>query len=201
MAFLRGHIISFAAYNKKIRLNMQSDLSDQIKQLDMQYATPSPDLYQRRLKLQSMFNLASTSEAEYQLLRACHLVYEQGDKVGKLLAHQIRQSYASRQILRMGNLVSDHKDINNRFVQFYSNLYSSECNPSIESIKAFFQNLDFPALSEVDRMDLESPLQNDEIEAAICGLQSGKSPGPDGLAVEFYKKFPKELTLTKRQVP
>lgn len=51
-AFLRGHIISFAALCKEIHLSTQSDLSYQIKQLDMQYATsPSPDLYHRRLKL------------------------------------------------------------------------------------------------------------------------------------------------------
>ncbi|KAF7643420.1 hypothetical protein LDENG_00239880 [Lucifuga dentata] len=34
----------------------------------------------------------------------------------------------------------------------------------------------------------------EEIQEAIKSLQSGKSPGPDGFPVEFYKKFPKELS-------
>lgn len=38
-------------------------------------------------------------------------------------------------------------------------------------------------------MDLEDPLQNDEIKAAIYGLPSGKSPGPNGLPVEFFRKL------------
>lgn len=41
-------------------------------------------------------------------------------------------------------------------------------------------------------MDLEDPLQNDEIKAAIYGLPSGKPPGPNGLPVEFFRKLSKE---------
>ena len=36
---------------------------------------------------------------------------------------------------------------------------------------------------------LASPVSTAEIMSAINTLQSGKSPGPDGFTVEFYKKF------------
>lgn len=88
--------------------------------------------------MQRMFDLASTVEAEQQLLRARHLVYEQDDEVGKLLAHQIRQSYASRHISKIkdlsGNFTTEQKKINATFVHYYSNLYTSECIVEYSSV-------------------------------------------------------------------
>lgn len=35
--------------------------------------------------------------------------------------------------------------------------------------------------------NLEKPLEAQEIESAIKSMQSGKTPGPNGFPVEFYK--------------
>lgn len=39
-----------------------------------------------------------------------------------------------------------------------------------------------------------------EVQEAIGSLQSGKSPGPDGLAVEYYKSFSPLLALVLRDM-
>lgn len=36
---------------------------------------------------------------------------------------------------------------------------------------------------------LDEPMTNSEIISAIKNIQNGKSPGPDGFTIEFYKKF------------
>lgn len=44
-------------------------------------------------------------------------------------------------------------------------------------------------LSHPNRIALEARLTLEELEKAVMSLSDGKSPGPDGITVEFYKKF------------
>ena len=44
-------------------------------------------------------------------------------------------------------------------------------------------------LSAIDRQKLDDPLTLEQIEKALWSLANGKSPGPDGITVEFYKTF------------
>ena len=52
-----------------------------------------------RLSLQAEFDVLSTKEVEELLFKAKYSYYESGDKVTKLLAHQLRQASSSQQIL------------------------------------------------------------------------------------------------------
>lgn len=51
-----------------------------------------------------------------------------------------------------------------------------------------------PSLSQDLSHSLEAPITQKEIIAAITSMQSGKSPGPDGLPSYFLKKFSVELS-------
>ena len=101
-AYLRGQAISFASRQKKADKDRMIWLSDQLSRVDAQYAiTPTPTLYDERLKFQAEFDLLSTSKVEAQLLKTRQLYFEMGDKAGKLLAHQARAAALSRQIPRI----------------------------------------------------------------------------------------------------
>lgn len=41
---------------------------------------------------------------------------------------------------------------------------------------------------------LDSPITLEEVTEAFTVMQSGKSPGPDGYPVEFFKRFSEKLT-------
>ena len=45
------------------------------------------------------------------------------------------------------------------------------------------------SLSDLERKQCEGLFTKDELSAALKGLQTGKSPGSDGLPVEFYSVF------------
>ena len=49
--------------------------------------------------------------------------------------------------------------------------------------------LQSPKLENLDHLALDRVLDQDELEAAMRQLKSNKSPGSDGLPVEFYKWF------------
>lgn len=61
--------------------------------------------------------------------------------------------------------------------------------------------MQFQKLPEEDKQILDNPLTISEIYEAIGHMNSGKTPGPDGLPVEFYKIFKNDQQgfIQKRQ--
>lgn len=170
-------------------------LSDQFLRLDAQYAvTPTPTLYNEYLKLQAEFDLLSTLKVEAQLLRTRQLYFEMGDKAGKLLAHQLRTAALSRQIPwkrpTLGVIIADAKLINDAFLDFYSNLYTSDYLPEIWNSQNPLEKTTYPRVSVDQAGRLGAPISAAEVHETIKQLQSGKSPSPDGFGVEFYKAYP-----------
>ncbi|KAF7641685.1 hypothetical protein LDENG_00274840 [Lucifuga dentata] len=53
--------------------------------------------------------------------------------------------------------------------------------------ESFFTGL--PQISAAEKAKLEAPLSMEELYAALMGLENGRSPGLDGLPVDFYESF------------
>ena len=202
-AYLRGQIISYCAKRKKETTKRLTELADQIVILDATYSiNPSPTLYKHRLQLQSEYNLLSTKQAEYLLSKSRSYSYEHGEKMGRLLAQQLRQRTANQAIPEINNeqgiKCTENLEINNSFLKYYQNLYS--CTPTSDYSKFdnFFKNLEVPSLKTDISSGLEEPISDAEIQKALTSLQCGKSPGPDGFPTEFYKIFaPQIIPLLK----
>ncbi|KAK3540172.1 hypothetical protein QTP70_027426, partial [Hemibagrus guttatus] len=75
--------------------------------------------------------------------------------------------------------------------QITTDLYRSEHRDNKELLDTFYQGL--PKVSLEDNAALEGPLVLEELHAALNNMPGGKAPGIDGLPVEFYKFFCKEL--------
>ena len=86
-----------------------------------------------------------------------------------------------------GSLATEINAICDSWVEFYSSLFSaavtdpSEQSDLLDSLSAFLS----PAQSEL----CEGLLTVEEARVAMVGLASGKSPGSDGLPIEFYRTF------------
>ena len=92
-----------------------------------------------------------------------------------------------------GNLSMDPVEINNTFGDFYKWLYKSECTDNREAQKTFLDQLQFPTISEEEKITLDGPLTTKELDEVIGDISSGKAPRPDGLPIEFYKTFKRQL--------
>ena len=76
-----GQTISYVSHTKKLEAIKLSVISEEILQLDNQYAVaPTPALYNRRLHLQAEFDVLSTSKAELLLLKSRQRIFETGTK-------------------------------------------------------------------------------------------------------------------------
>lgn len=99
---------------------------------------------------------------------------------------QINYQSDSRLIPQIRNasqqLTVDPKEINETFKKYYANLYTSEL--------AFLNVLNIHTINQIDQKErLEQPINLQEIIDSINAMQNGKTPGPHGYTVEFYKAF------------
>lgn len=85
-----------------------------------------------------------------------------------------------------GKRIYDIRDMRRHAVDYYSNLYSAEhCDENCSA--QLFQDL--PQIDLDSKTALDIDIYYQELTAALGQLNSGKSPGIDGLQHEFYKHF------------
>ena len=77
-----------------------------------------------------------------------------------------------------------HDDIEFILVDFYKELFSKD-SLDMQIQTKIINDLDL-SLSDLEREQCEGLFTKDELCAALKGLQTGKSPGSDGLPAEFY---------------
>ena len=86
-----------------------------------------------------------------------------------------------------GVVVSSQDEIEQAHVDFYSSLFSEE------PVDMVFQDYLLSSLSRQlsphQSSLCEGTMTIDEISFAVKSMNTNKSPGPDGLTVEFYRKF------------
>ena len=123
--------------------------------------------------------------------RACW--YEKGEKNTKYfltLESQkkakscIRKVYTKKEVLS-----SDPKVIMNELEEFYKVLYEIKNDPPDELLNVFLENPKIPKLSPDQTLTSEGKLTVNECYESLNSLEENKSPGNDGLTVEFYKTF------------
>ena len=83
-----------------------------------------------------------------------------------------------------GTLTKDYREILNMQYEFYDDLYTSNTNTNFNIV-----NESGIHLSETDRQNFENMISKDELFDAVMTLKPGRTPGCDGLSLEFYKKF------------
>lgn len=85
--------------------------------------------------------------------------------------------------------MTDPKEINTIFQQFYQDLNTAHAPYSLTEIDSFLDKLNIPSIDSNQHERLEKPITTAGILQAIQSLQNSKAPGPDGFTCDFYKAF------------
>ena len=83
---------------------------------------------------------------------------------------------------------SDDKDLLCAAGTFYNELYISE-KPTVDDINTFLDRVNLPVLTQEKQNICEGIISKQEWEEARKTIKSNKSPGGDGLPIEFYRTF------------
>ena len=89
-----------------------------------------------------------------------------------------------------GTISTDPFQIRDAQKLFYSKLYQrQQTNQNSAEAKCFLDNPSIAKLSEEQRTSCEGKITIEEYEKTLGSFQTGKTPGDDGISIEFYKTF------------
>ena len=119
--------------------------------------------------------------------------YEKGEKNNKYFLN-LEKSNKKKSCVRKivtgdGTITANPKTIMSELELYYSNLYSEE-NSGHSPELSFLDDLkEFPTLTEELRNLCEGNIEYNECFKVLQSFQKNKTPGNDGLTIEFYLAF------------
>ena len=167
----------------------------ELEDLEFEIDTIKDDFSQseRLNELKLKYDSITIKRSEGEKIRSKIKWWEEGEKSTKFF-HNLEKSRAKQKawdkiLDKNGKLEYGTSNVLKRQVEFYKNLFTSELRNDNQNDKTFFLNSVDKELSETSKNNLDSDIQISEIISSIKKMPNGKSPGSDGLPVEFYKIF------------
>ena len=168
-----------------------------------------------KMKLQDIEDKVSRGS----ILRSKAKYIEEGEKPTKYFFDLEKKNAIKKHIRKLilpgGTTTTNPEEILEYMQTFYSNLYKSKENDQIQDTN-YFLDTEMKSLPNSVGAQLGEKLTLEECKKTLCMFTHNKSPGNDGLTIEFYKAFWKkigndlidcfnysyehgELTITQRQ--
>uniref|UniRef100_A0A8C5MIE2 Reverse transcriptase domain-containing protein n=1 Tax=Leptobrachium leishanense TaxID=445787 RepID=A0A8C5MIE2_9ANUR len=194
-AVIRGFLIQQGARRKRERGAQQESLLTRIMALEQSHKLHSDDtVYAELLDLRSQLRSLFNHKAQKAFLTTRRAFHEHGNKCGKLLANALR---SHRQVLYIthlrspqGTTVTHPRDMTRLFQDHFTSLYSlprtqqqTTPTPTLNFLEKHLRS----KLTPVMRDTLEGPISAEELHDAIKSTPTGKTPGPDGFSLKYYK--------------
>ena len=175
------HLSRSIASDRKIAI---SNLSEKLNDLENQMPLDESTMH---LYLDTKSDLE-----ELQMTRAKGLIFrskarwqELGEKTTKYFFNlekcRSNQKTCSRIVNEDGNLLENDIDILQEQHRYYQMLYDAD-----SSVKFDIENRNGIKITAEEKSYCEQQLTFEEVFSAITSLKHNKTPGPDGLTVEFY---------------
>ena len=188
---IRSEIISFAKNKHRCLSHERVLIINTIIALKRRLVSGDLSVAPEISRFESELNALTLRDLEGSKIRSRVQWFEEGEKPSrfffKLERERLYRNSISSVFDANGTEVFARDEIARAHVSFYSDLFSQE------SIDPVCKQLCFDSISSFLppslRDSCEGPLTLDELTAALKSLSLGKSPGSDGLSVEFYLRF------------
>ena len=119
--------------------------------------------------------------------------HSEGDRSGRMLAWLLKEEHTNIPIGAIrgtdGTIHCSQLEINEIFADYYRTLYSDPQPHTQEAVLQYIQNIQLACLTPEQCEELETPLQLSEIRYAIKQISRNKTPGTDGLPIEYYATY------------
>ena len=185
-AKIKAHSMNFgkklAAYNRKV----QKEALKQKDNLD----PSNPRHLSEIQRLNDIIQAEMKRKNDGFLLRAKVDDLETGEKMSAYFFHKMKQNRDKSTITELKTdtqTLTETSDILNEIQHFYKDLYTN--THTDDDTQRELLNKIQRTIQPTSRGLLESDLSLDNLTNAVSSLKNRKTPGSDGLPVEFYKKF------------
>ena len=128
------------------------------------------------------------------IIRARARWHEYGEKSTKYFLNLEKRNHVKKHMRKLninGSFTTDPFKILSEQQRFYEELYLCRNNDNDSSLKteSFLKDLNIPKLSEEEKLSCEGRITLEECTLTLESFQNNKTPGNDGIPLEFYKKF------------
>ncbi len=193
---IKEYSIRYCISRKRRLVNSYKGIEEELRSLDSQIDLDLENtelLKQKRSHKKKELDEMSQNKAMGYQIRSRAKWIEDGEKSSAYFSRleNFRQTNSVIEELecKSGSTVHSDEDILMEASQFYSELYSSQ-KPAAEDIDTYMNNIHFPrTLTEVQRDLCEGIITKQDCENVINNIKKNRSPGLDGLPIEFYLAF------------
>ena len=130
------------------------------------------------------------AKAEASMFRAKAQYVNEGEKMSKYFFSLEKKRYLEKNMQAIfdneGNLTHNQHEILCIQTDFYKSLYSKDSNIHFSLTRDVQKE---KGLNELEKSTCEQALSEGEVFDDMMTLRSGRTPGVDGLTIEFYGKF------------
>ena len=187
---IRGATIQFAVKKAKEKRQYETNLRTELKVLE--------DKLDNNEEVMDTYNTVKKDLEQIEeeklrgnIVRSRAQLIEEGEKCSKYFMNLENRNYRTKCIttlLKDEIKISKQPDILDECNRFYEHLYSKsrECN-LFEKCQFFKTN--HIELNEIEKEICETKLCLEECYESLLKLSNNKTPGCDGISVEFYKVF------------
>lgn len=198
---LTGTCLEYCARKKKEKNFAKNHLLKEIEEIDgkLKVDSDNEDLLVEKEFLTKALDDMLEVETRGLIVRSRIKWAEEGERSSKYFCNLEKRMGEKRTIFKLkdgdGNIYANQKKILEEIHSFYQNLYTeNHCTDQNKTIEDFLNSIETPSVNEDDRHFLEKPFSKQELYTTICSMKHNKSPGFDGLPVEFYIVFWKDLS-------
>ena len=192
---IRQVTIKYSKAKAKARRQNLKVIEDSLKQCEEDCSVfPSPENMEKMENIRNEYELFYEHLSRGAIVRSRATWFEQGEKSNKyflnLETYKKSKSCIRKVFTKDGFLSSDPKRIMKEVEVFYSSLYKTDNSKIPNDVSnTFLLSQAIPKLSNEEAMACEGRLTLAECFKSLRSFQSNKSPGNDGLTVEFYNAF------------
>ena len=197
---ITGTCIEYCSRKKKEKDITKKLLLRDIEEVDKQICDDldNEELLIEKDTLIQALNDILNKETQGLMVRSRIRWAEEGEKSSRYFCNLEKRMGEKKSIFKL-------KDDKNAFIlklekimeeiySFYKALYAKENDVGLHSVMdKFLDGIEIPQLSDIDKLFLETPISKQELYDTLISMKHNKSPGLDGLPVEFYIVFWKDL--------
>lgn len=200
---IRGKTIAYSTYVKKQTNQHEKRLEEKMDKYFKIYSkNPTEQNATKYQEVQKELENLRQKKVEGLMFRAKAKWQCEGERSTKFFLNLENKHYTEKTIKKLvteqGREVTKVDEIMNEQVKFYENLYKNKNKTvDLEKEQLFFPTVENndKRLTEIDKQELENELTLRECFDTLKNMKMNTSPGADGLTVEFYKFFWKELSI------
>ena len=194
---IRKISITYSSKLKRERENNEKNLVQRIETMEKDLVDMNKSDVENLEKLKNSLETIRQSKMKGIILRSKVQWVEEGEKPTKYFASLERKNYTCKLINKLNvdnNIIEAPDKILQEVEKYYKNLYDSKIKHQDPNIINEFLKDDLINKLTPDQRELcEGNIREHEVKDALKNAKNKKSPGPDGIPVDFYKFFWSDL--------